>query len=150
ATLQAGAGRGLAQKIEASFGAFTLVDDAYNASPLSIAAALETLGKRPAARRIAVLGDMLELGPEEMAYHAAVAEPVSRAGVDLVFCCGPRMAALWEKLPPERRGGYAETSDVLAPLVVAALCAGDVVLVKGSNGSRMARVVEALQKLGVS
>ncbi|MES1203995.1 MAG: UDP-N-acetylmuramoyl-tripeptide--D-alanyl-D-alanine ligase [Pseudomonadota bacterium] len=146
--LRAPAGRGAAKLIAFSRGAFTLVDDAYNASPVSIAAALETLGKRPAVRRIAALGDMLELGPDERAYHAALAAPVERAGIDLVFCAGPRMAALWEALPPARRGGYANDADSLIPLLTDALKAGDAVLVKGSFGSKMSRVVEALARLG--
>jgi UDP-N-acetylmuramoyl-tripeptide--D-alanyl-D-alanine ligase len=146
--LRAPAGRGAARLIAFSRGAFTLVDDAYNASPVSIAAALETLGKRPAARRIAALGDMLELGPDERAYHAALAAPVERAGIDLVFCAGPRMAALWGALPPARRGGYANDADSLIPILTDALKAGDAVLVKGSFGSRMSRVVEALARLG--
>lgn len=147
-SLRAPAGRGAARLIESPRGAFTLVDDAYNASPVSIAAALETLGKRPATRRIAALGDMLELGPDERAYHAALAAPVERAGIDLVFCAGPRMAALWEALPPARRGGYANDADSLIPILTDALKAGDAVLVKGSFGSRMSRVVEALARLG--
>jgi UDP-N-acetylmuramoyl-tripeptide--D-alanyl-D-alanine ligase len=146
--LRAPAGRGATKLIEFSRGAFTLVDDAYNASPVSIAAALETLGKRPATRRIAALGDMLELGPDERAYHAALAAPVESAGVDLVFCAGPRMAALWEALPPARRGGYANDADSLIPILTDALKAGDAVLVKGSFGSKMSRVVEALAHLG--
>lgn len=147
-TLRAPPGRGAAKTINAPDGAFTLVDDAYNASPVSIAAALETLGKRPASRRIAALGDMLELGPDERAYHAGLAEPAERAGVDLVFCAGPRMAALWEALPPARRGGYAKDADSLIPLLTEALRPGDAVLVKGSFGSKMSRVVEALARLG--
>jgi UDP-N-acetylmuramoyl-tripeptide--D-alanyl-D-alanine ligase len=73
-----------------------------------------------------------------------LAQPIERAGIDLVFAAGPRMSALWEDLPPALRGGYAEDADSLVPMVTQALRAGDVILVKGSNGSRMARVVEAL------
>jgi len=145
-------GRGAAKRVTASFGAFTLVDDAYNANPASMAAAFATLGARvlPAGgRRIAALGDMLELGPDERAYHAGLAEPLGQAGVDLVFAAGPRMAALMEALPPSLRGGYADTADALAPLIAGSLRAGDVVLVKGSNGSRMSGVVEALARLQV-
>ncbi|MGE0828977.1 MAG: UDP-N-acetylmuramoyl-tripeptide--D-alanyl-D-alanine ligase [Hyphomonadaceae bacterium] len=145
------AGRGAAHVIRAQFGAFTLVDDAYNANPASMGAAFETLGaKKSAVRRIAALGDMLELGPEERALHAGLAHGIERAGIDLVFAAGPRMAALWEALPASRRGGYAETAEALAPMIAQALGAGDVVLVKGSNGSRMARVVEALKDLQTS
>lgn len=146
--LQPAPGRGAAESIAAPGGAFTLVDDAYNASPVSVAAAIETLAARhpgPGGRRIAALGDMLELGPQELALHAGLAGPIAAHGVDLVFCAGHRMQALWESLGPERRGGYAPDADSLIDLVLAAIRPGDVVLVKGSNGSRMGRVVEALR-----
>lgn len=143
-------GRGVAKTIAAPFGGFTLVDDAYNANPASMAAAFATLGARQpkgSGRRIAALGDMLELGPDERAFHAGLSGPLEEAGVDLVFAAGPRMAALMEALPPRLRGGYAESADALIPAVVETVRAGDVVLVKGSNGSRMMRVVEALARL---
>ena len=148
--LRAFDGRGVATRIEAPFGPFMLVDDSYNANPASMAAAFATLGARqPAAggRRIVALGDMLELGPDERAYHAGLAAPIEQAGVDLVFAAGPRMAALMEVLPASRRGGYAETSDALIPVIAASLRPGDIVLVKGSNGSKMSRVVAALSAL---
>ncbi|MBI1250825.1 MAG: UDP-N-acetylmuramoyl-tripeptide--D-alanyl-D-alanine ligase [Alphaproteobacteria bacterium] len=144
ADLRAIEGRGVARTIERPGGAFTLIDDAYNANPTSMAAALETLGARAGARRIAVLGDMLELGADELAYHAGLAAPIVSAGVDLVFCAGPRMRALYEALPAGLRGAHAETADALAPIVSGAVQAGDAVLVKGSNGSRMRIVVDAL------
>ncbi|MEZ6022492.1 MAG: UDP-N-acetylmuramoyl-tripeptide--D-alanyl-D-alanine ligase [Hyphomonadaceae bacterium] len=148
--LRAVDGRGVATRITAPFGAFLLVDDSYNANPASMAAAFATLGARnPEAggRRVAALGDMLELGPDERAYHAGLATPLDKAGVDLVFAAGPRMAALMEALPPSRRGGYAETADALIPIIAGSLRAGDIVLVKGSNGSKMSRVVSALTQL---
>jgi UDP-N-acetylmuramoyl-tripeptide--D-alanyl-D-alanine ligase len=148
--LRAFDGRGVATRIEAPFGAFMLVDDAYNANPASMTAAFSTLAaRRPAdgGRRIVALGDMLELGPDERAYHAGLAQPLEQAGVDLVFAAGPRMAALMEALPASRRGGYAETSDALIPVIASALRPGDIVLVKGSNGSKMSKVVAALSRL---
>ena len=148
--LRAFDGRGTAQKINAAFGSFLLVDDSYNANPASMAAAFSTLAARkpgPGGRRIAALGDMLELGPDERAYHAGLAAPLDQAGVDLVFAAGPRMAALMEALPPSRRGGYAENADALIPIISGAVRAGDIVLVKGSNSSRMSRVVSALAAL---
>jgi UDP-N-acetylmuramoyl-tripeptide--D-alanyl-D-alanine ligase len=149
ADLKAIDGRGVARSIAAPFGAFVLIDDAYNANPVSMGAALATLGARNVSgRRIVALGDMLELGPQESAYHAGLAEPIAGANVDLVFASGPRMKALWDALPASRRGGYAEDSATLAPMVLDALRAGDCVLVKGSNGSRMIKVVEALARLG--
>jgi UDP-N-acetylmuramyl pentapeptide synthase len=127
-----------------------IVDDSYNANPASMTAAFSTLSaRRPGAggRRIAALGDMLELGADERAYHAGLAEPLDKAGVDLVFAAGPRMAVLMEALPQSRRGGYADNADALIPLIAGSLRAGDVVLVKGSNGSKMSRVVSALMRL---
>jgi UDP-N-acetylmuramoyl-tripeptide--D-alanyl-D-alanine ligase len=148
--LRAFDGRGVAQRVDAAFGAFMLVDDAYNANPASMAAAFSTLAARkPGAggRRIVALGDMLELGPDERAYHAGLAQPLEQAGVDLVFAAGPRMSALMEALPASRRGGYAESADALSPVIASALRSGDIVLVKGSNGSKMSRVVAALAAL---
>jgi UDP-N-acetylmuramoyl-tripeptide--D-alanyl-D-alanine ligase len=147
AELRAVDGRGVAKTVSAPFGEFLLVDDAYNANPVSMEAAFATLGARQpksGGRRIAALGDMLELGPDERAYHAALAEPIERANIDLVFAAGQRMAALYEKLPHSRRGGYAETAEALAPMISKSLRSGDIVLVKGSNSSRMNRVVKAL------
>lgn len=148
--LRAFDGRGVAQQVAAPFGAFMLVDDSYNANPASMAAAIATLAARqpgPGGRRIAALGDMLELGPNESAYHAGLSEPLEQAGIDLVFAAGPRMAALMETLPASRRGGYAESADALIPIIAPSLRSGDIVLVKGSNGSKMSRVVAALQRL---
>jgi len=147
AHLRAVDGRGVARAIAAPFGEFLLVDDAYNANPVSMAAAFATLGARQpkhAGRRIVALGDMLELGPDERAYHAALADPIEKANIDLVFAAGPRMAALFEALPANRRGGYADSAEKLAPIVAKSLRNGDVVLVKGSHSSRMACVVQAL------
>jgi UDP-N-acetylmuramoyl-tripeptide--D-alanyl-D-alanine ligase len=147
ANLRAVDGRGVASTIKAPFGEFMLVDDSYNANPASMAAAFATLASRqPKAggRRIVALGDMLELGPEERAYHAGLSEPIDKAGIDLVFAAGPRMAALFDALPQSRRGGYAENADALVPIISKSLRSGDIVLVKGSNSSRMSRVVKAL------
>src|SRR5690606_39216407 len=95
---------------------------------------------------IAVLGDMLELGDEADRLHRALVEPVVANQVDLVFCSGPAMRNLWEALPSNRRGGYAEDSKGLEPLVLDAVRGGDVIMVKGSNGSKMATIVKALQR----
>ena len=144
-------GRGARHDIPLAGGSFELIDDAYNANPSSVGAAISVLGaSRPkdGGRRIAVLGDMLELGAEGKALHAGLAAPLEKDGIDLVFTCGPLMAALDAALPAARRGGHAADSQALAPLVVEALQPGDVVLVKGSLGSRMAVVVEALKAAG--
>ncbi|MGU9978734.1 UDP-N-acetylmuramoylalanyl-D-glutamyl-2,6-diaminopimelate--D-alanyl-D-alanine ligase [Phreatobacter sp. HK31-P] len=142
------AGRGERSQRRLPSGSFTLLDESYNANPVSLRAALAVLGstpKGPEGRRIAVLGDMLELGAEGPALHAAVAEPVDKAGIDLVFCSGPLMDNLWKALPPHRRGAYAATAAELEPMVIRALKAGDVAMVKGSRGSSMAPLVETLK-----
>jgi UDP-N-acetylmuramoyl-tripeptide--D-alanyl-D-alanine ligase len=125
-------------------GGIDVIDESYNANPASMAAALALLGSAK-GRRIAVLGDMLELGENGPALHAGLA-PAALAA-DLVFLCGPQMKALWDVLPAARRGAYAANSSELAPAVSAALKDGDSVLVKGSNGSRMSVVIELLKGL---
>ncbi|MFZ5721125.1 MAG: UDP-N-acetylmuramoyl-tripeptide--D-alanyl-D-alanine ligase [Pseudomonadota bacterium] len=143
------AGRGAETEVAAPSGAFTLIDESYNANPISMASAIATLGaRRVSGRRIVALTDMLELGPEAQAFHAGLAEPVAAARVDLVFCAGPLMKSLWDALPPTRRGGYAETAAALAPQLAQAVEAGDVVMVKGSNGSKAGQVAQALLALG--
>jgi UDP-N-acetylmuramoyl-tripeptide--D-alanyl-D-alanine ligase len=125
-----------------------LIDESYNANPASMAAALDLLGQtRPKGngRRIAVLGDMLELGENAPALHRGLHDAISAAGANLVFLCGPQMRALWGVLPEHVRGGYAENSAALAPQLIAALRADDVVLVKGSFGSRMSVIIDALK-----
>ncbi len=130
---------------------FTLIDESYNASPEAVRAALATLAlasPEPGGRRIAVLGDMRELGEEADAIHAALAPAFVAAKVDAVFTCGTHTAALAAALPANLRGAHAADSAALQPLVVAAVRAGDVVMVKGSLGSRMAPIVQALLALG--
>jgi UDP-N-acetylmuramoyl-tripeptide--D-alanyl-D-alanine ligase len=123
-----------------------VIDESYNANPASMAAALAVLGSATAkGRRIAVLGDMLEMGSDAPAHHAALAKPLEDARADLVFLCGANMRALWDALPASRRGAYADTSADLAPKVTAALNPGDVVLVKGSKGSKLPVVIDALK-----
>jgi UDP-N-acetylmuramoyl-tripeptide--D-alanyl-D-alanine ligase len=143
------AGRGAPLVIDPPGGSALLIDDSYNANPASVDAALAVLGQAPVGprgRRIAVLGDMLELGPKGRALHRSLVDSVLANAVDLVFCCGPLMQALWQALPASRRGGYAGDSAALEPQVLSAIRAGDVVMVKGSLGSRMAPIVKALQR----
>ncbi len=136
---------------------FDLIDDAYNANPASVAAALDVLaaarprdgiGRIAHGRRVAILGDMLEMGEREMALHANLAGLPSVAAIDVVHTVGARMAALHDALPETKRGEHAPSSDRLAVRAHTLVDAGDVVLVKGSLGSRMARVVDAIRKLG--
>ena len=149
AELKPVSGRGAPIEIDVPGGAALVVDESYNANPASVDAALALLGQAklgPRGRRIAVLGDMLELGPKGPALHRALSKPIAANAIDLVFCCGPLMRNLWQALPASRRGGYAEDSAALEPQVLAAIRAGDVAMVKGSLGSRMASIVKALQR----
>jgi UDP-N-acetylmuramoyl-tripeptide--D-alanyl-D-alanine ligase len=143
------AGRGAESTVAVTGGAFTLIDESYNANPISMASAIKTLGARATSgRRIVALTDMLELGPQAEAFHAGLAAPLEGASIDLVFCAGPLMKSLWDALPPTRRGGYAETAAALAPQLVQAVEAGDVVMVKGSNGSKAGLIAQALLAVG--
>jgi UDP-N-acetylmuramoyl-tripeptide--D-alanyl-D-alanine ligase len=133
-----------------SAGGIEIIDESYNANPASMAAALDLLARTepaPGGRRIAVLGDMLELGAESAALHRALARSIAAARTDSVFLCGPQMQALWQALPTKLRGSYSEQSSELAPEIVRSLKTGDVVLVKGSFGSRMSVVIDALRAL---
>jgi len=125
-------------------GGVEVIDESYNANPASMAAALDLLGMAQ-GRKLAVLGDMLEMGEEGPAHHAALADPIAAAHTDLVFASGRQMKALWDRLPPTQRGAYAENSVALVDKLTASLKPGDTVLVKGSLGSRMAVIVEALK-----
>jgi UDP-N-acetylmuramoyl-tripeptide--D-alanyl-D-alanine ligase len=142
-------GRGERHLIGVGGGEVLLIDESYNANPASMRAALALLGRAalgPRGRRIAVLGDMLELGADGEKLHRELAEAAVGNDVDLVFCCGPLMQRLWEALPSERRGGYAETSSALESSVLAEIQPGDAVMVKGSLGSRMGPLVKALER----
>jgi UDP-N-acetylmuramoyl-tripeptide--D-alanyl-D-alanine ligase len=150
AEVQAPVGRGRRSLIQLPTGELQLIDESYNASPAAVRAAIETLaGVTPGrgGRRIAVLGDMLELGPNSAAMHGALLETLTRSGIDLVFTTGHEMERLRDVLPPAMRGEHAATAGSLAPLVAAAVRAGDVVSVKGSRGIRTEQVVEALVAL---
>jgi UDP-N-acetylmuramoyl-tripeptide--D-alanyl-D-alanine ligase len=141
------AGRGTRATLELPGGTALVIDESYNANPTSMRAALALLGQArvgPGGRRIAVLGDMLELGPTAEELHRGLVDAIRDNGIDLVYCAGPLMAALWQALPSARRGGYAPSAAELEPQVVAAVRAGDAVMVKASAGSRMGPIVKAL------
>ena len=145
---QALPGRGAESLIRSHMGDFTLIDESYNANPISMAATIGSLGVRRApGRRILALTDMLELGDEATRFHADLARPIADAGIDLVFCAGPLMKSLWDALPSTRRGGYAMEASELAPMISATVGQGDLVMVKGSNGSRAGLVAGALRAL---
>lgn len=140
-------GRGAHQVLHAPAGTFTLIDESYNANPASVRAALENLGRMPVSgrgRRIAVLGDMLELGPTGPDLHMGLAESIAANGVHRVFACGPLMRGLYDALPQSARGAYATSSAGLEALVLDDIHAGDVVTVKGSLGSKMGPIVKAI------
>jgi UDP-N-acetylmuramoyl-tripeptide--D-alanyl-D-alanine ligase len=142
-------GRGARIVIGGEHGRIALIDESYNANPASMRAALATLGLTPRSefkRRVAVLGDMLELGGLGPKFHQELAEDIVGAGVDIVFACGEMMRGLYEALPPGRRGAYAKTAEQLQPMLTSGVGPGDVVMIKGSLGSRMAPLVEALQR----
>ncbi|BBK33622.1 UDP-N-acetylmuramoyl-tripeptide--D-alanyl-D-alanine ligase [Stella humosa] len=148
ASVSAPVGRGARHEIALpGGGGFTLLDESYNANPASMRAAFSVLAATrpaPGGRRIAVLGDMRELGETGPRLHAALADPLIAAGIDIVFCCGSLMAHLHASLPTAMRGALVATSDDLAPIVADAVRAGDVVTVKGSLGTRMAPIVKRL------
>ncbi|MFC0340483.1 UDP-N-acetylmuramoyl-tripeptide--D-alanyl-D-alanine ligase [Paracoccus niistensis] len=135
-------GRGGVERI----GGITLIDDSYNANPTSLAAGLATLDAMPPGRRVAILGDMLELGDEEFALHRAIADYPQMQGVALVHACGPRMRHLIEALPEEKRGVWSEDAADLCARAGELVRDGDVVFVKGSKGSRVASVVDAIRR----
>jgi UDP-N-acetylmuramoyl-tripeptide--D-alanyl-D-alanine ligase len=143
------AGRGVRRVLEVGNGEAILIDESYNANPASMAAAINVLGAAAIGsqgRRIAILGDMLELGPAGPDLHRGLAEAVRANRIDLVYCCGPLMRNLWDALSAGKRGGYAENSAGLEAQAVSAIRAGDAIMVKGSLGSKMKTIVNALEK----
>lgn len=129
-------------------GSVAVIDESYNANPASMAAALALLGAAP-GRKIAVLGDMLEMGEDAPAHHAGLAAPIAAHQVDLVFACGGLMRSLWDVLPQAQRGGYADNSTALSAQLMPFLKDGDTVLVKGSNGAKMSVIIEALKRKAI-
>ena len=146
ANLKPPVGRGERTALRIGEGEAFLVDESYNANPASIRAALATLAGIETAdkgRRIAVLGDMKELGAASEALHRELADAVSAHGIDLVFTAGTQMVHLFEALPMTLRGAAAPSAEDLTDAVLATLRPGDAVMVKGSNSMRMVRIVEA-------
>ena len=147
--LNAPPGRGSRTVLTAPGGDILLIDESYNANPASMQSALAALATVPRARfgrRVAVLGDMLELGPEAAQLHAGLAGAIQSSGVDLVFASGPQMSHLHAALPEKKRGGWAINSTEIKGSLLRELRPGDVVMIKGSNGSRMAPLVEAVKE----
>ena len=147
------AGRGETTVVQAPGGAFTLIDESYNANPLSMAAGFRSLGVKPVSeggRRVVVLTDMLELGDQSRALHEGLIQPIAAAGLDLVHAAGMEMRRLHDALPPTRRGLWRETAAELAAAAGQLVGPGDIVMVKGSNGSKASLVAKALVALGAS
>ena len=141
-------GRGVRERLSIAGGELLLIDESYNANPASVAAALGLLAAAQpprGGRRIAVLGDMLELGEQSPELHAGLLEPMDAAKVDVLYAAGPLMANLWARVAQHRRGAYAETSEGLRDVLLKGLRPGDVVMIKGSLGSRMGPLVEAIR-----
>jgi UDP-N-acetylmuramoyl-tripeptide--D-alanyl-D-alanine ligase len=138
-------GRGQRRTLHARGGTALLLDESYNASAPSVRAALSVLALQKATRRVAVLGDMLELGDAGPAEHLSLVSDIARCA-DLLHACGSLMHLVYDAVPAALRGAWAADSAALAPSVAADLRAGDAVLVKGSLGSRMARIVAALEE----
>jgi UDP-N-acetylmuramoyl-tripeptide--D-alanyl-D-alanine ligase len=148
AKVKASPGRGARRMLKFGAGTIELLDESYNANPVSVRAMLAVLSRTEpkGGRRVLALGDMRELGEgaEADAYHAGLADAVATSGAAQVFLCGPHMQALWQRLAPAQRGVHRPDSASLAGEVAAALRAGDVVAVKGSLGSKMKIVVDAI------
>ena len=142
-------GRGERFTLMTAGGPLTLIDESYNANPASMRAALSLLGATApgkGGRRIAVLGDMLELGAEGAAMHADLANALGAAKVDRLFCAGLLMRALFDAATATMRGAWAPTAAELEPAILRALHGGDVVMIKGSNGSRMGQLAATLRQ----
>ncbi|WP_295166225.1 UDP-N-acetylmuramoyl-tripeptide--D-alanyl-D-alanine ligase [uncultured Brevundimonas sp.] len=142
------AGRGQTRTVTTPHGAFTLIDESYNANPLSMAAGFKTLGARSTSgRRVVVLTDMLELGEQSRDLHEGLVGPIDAAGLDLVHAAGPEMRWLYDALPVSRRGVWRATAAELAAEAALLVAPGDIVMVKGSNGSKASLVAKALADL---
>lgn len=147
ASLSAVKGRGQRHRLKMPEGALTLIDESYNANPASMRAAIAVLASAQPGddgRRIAVLGDMLEMGEFAPSVHAELAGPLLASGIEHVWLAGPEMVALRDALPENVHVVYFETTDELVNLVTAEVRAGDVVMVKSSLGIGFGKIVAAL------
>jgi UDP-N-acetylmuramoyl-tripeptide--D-alanyl-D-alanine ligase len=146
-TLRAESGRGARHTLEIAKGTFTLIDESYNANPASMQAAIELLAATTPAnkgRRIAVLGDMLELGKQAPKLHAELADVIAANNINMVFLGGPEMKALKEAMPVEFHAEYRQTVDELQPQLLKTIRAGDVIMIKSSKGTGFSQIVKTL------
>jgi UDP-N-acetylmuramoyl-tripeptide--D-alanyl-D-alanine ligase len=140
-------GRGVRLQLSTKGGNFLVIDESYNANPTSMRAALALLARaepQGSGRRIAVIGDMLELGENSEKLHVGLAEDIEQAGIDRVYACGPHMKTLWDALPPFRQALWQENSCQLLATLLDDIRAGDVIMIKGSLGSKMGPLVTAI------
>lgn len=146
--MRAPKGRGEVTRLPVKGGEVALIDESYNANPASMRAALQVLGTSDVTgpgRRVAVIGDMRELGAEADKLHAELSGPISEAGIDAVYCVGPHMHALWEQLPQELRAHYCEDAKDMEDVLLGDVRSGDVIMIKGSLGTRMGPLIDALK-----
>jgi UDP-N-acetylmuramoyl-tripeptide--D-alanyl-D-alanine ligase len=151
ATVKALPGRGARRWLKFGSGKVELLDESYNANPASMRAMLAVLARTepaPGGRRLLAMGDMRELGEHADALHAGLADAVAASGASQVFLCGPHMKALWHQLAAAQKGVHRPDSAALAGEVAGALRAGDVIAIKGSLGSKMKAVVDAVVAAG--
>lgn len=147
ASLQPEKGRGARHRLSIGSGSFVLIDESYNANPASMLAAIALLRDTElpeGGRRIAILGDMLEMGEFSDTVHADLAQPLVEAGIRDVWLAGPQMSHLRDVLPADIRVEYRENVDELKGFAVSSIAAGDVVMVKSSKGTGCGRIVSAL------
>ncbi|WP_317153187.1 Mur ligase family protein [Sphingopyxis indica] len=143
------AGRGEQSVLRLGTRRITLIDEGYNANPGSMAAALALLRDwRGSGRKIVVLGEMRELGPDAQAWHAGLAPLIAANRIDRVHAVGDLYAAFWHALPEERRGRHVEAPEALEAILVEELRDGDVLLLKGSHGSLIHELVDRLKEVG--
>ena len=141
-------GRGARQTLNIDGGTLDLIDDAYNANPTSLRAAMQVLAEADASRKIAFLGDMKELGEKEHDFHREVAQWPCTDAIDIIHTLGPLMQSLHDVLPEGKRGQHFEDSAAMAAQAAHLVQAGDAVLLKASLSTNMRKVVDALQELG--
>ena len=140
-------GRGNQTVIHLNNGPIKLIDETYNANPASMRAAIHTLGNMKSSssgRRIAALGEMLELGDQTSKFHKEIGLALIENEIDLIFACGPKMSQMFQDLPARMRGGFSDTSKELIGQIFIKIRPGDIITVKGSAANKMNLIVEAL------